>query len=152
MKKILFLLAVLIFLIAPLSVYASQTLDIDAKSGNATLTFTWTGAAAGGAVPNETTTTEITKAIKGMYITEVRTNPGATAPTTLYDIVLNDADGIDLMGGTLADRSATVSERAIPALSTGVYGATMITSTLTMVITNQAVNSATGTVKVYLSR
>ena len=120
------------------------------RNGFKVLTFSWTGAADDGTVPSTATSAAITAEIAGCYIAEARTNPGTTAPTALYDIVINDTDGIDLMGGALANRSATLSERAIPIMADGVYGSTAVDGALTMVITNQAVHSATGTVKIFL--
>lgn len=35
---------------------------------------------------------------------------GGTAPTTLYDVALNNSDGIDVLGGKAANRSATATE------------------------------------------
>ncbi len=115
------------------------------------LTFTCTGGSAG-AYPSTATSTAITASIKGWYITEVRTNPGGTGPTNLYDIVLNDTDGIDIMGGTLADRSITASQRAIPALASGIYGGTAIDGVITLIITNNIVASAVTVIKVFLTR
>jgi len=124
----------------------------------AILTFTCTASADDASFPS--TSTDIvdtdgryfTDKILGRYITEVRTNPGTTAPQASYDIVLNDSDGIDLMGGTLANRSATASERAIPALATGIYGGTIVGGAMTLAISNNNVNSAQTVIKVYLTR
>ena len=48
------------------------------------------------------------------WILYVETDPGATAPTTLYDIDLDNDNGRDVMGGALDDRSATVTEGTRP--------------------------------------
>jgi len=120
------------------------------RNGFKVLTFSWTGAADDGTVPSTATSAAITAEIAGCHLVEVRTNPGSTAPTAAYDIALNDTDGIDLMGGALNDRSATASERAAPKVATGVYGSAAIDGAITMVITNQAVHSATGTVRVFM--
>ncbi|MBW2105244.1 MAG: hypothetical protein JRI26_04265, partial [Deltaproteobacteria bacterium] len=46
------------------------------------------------------------------FLRHVETNPDGTAvPTALYDIVLNDADGMDICKGALLGRSATLTER-----------------------------------------
>jgi hypothetical protein len=116
------------------------------------LTFTWTGDSGDGTVPSTVTNDIISAILKGKYITEVRTYPGSTGPTALYDIELQDSLGFDVMGGSLHDRSATVKERAIPVMITGIYGGTMLDGALTLVITNNSVHSATGTVKIFLSR
>jgi len=131
----------------------TQTLkSISRDDSKMVLTFAWTADASDGSVPSTTTTATITAEISGYDIVEVRTNPGTTAPTASYDIVLNDTDGIDLMGGSLANRSETASERAIPLMTTGVYGTTTIDSTVAMVLTGNSVHSATGTVKLFLER
>jgi hypothetical protein len=46
------------------------------------------------------------------------TNPGATAPTDNYDIVVNDADGVDVAAGVLANRDTANSEQAYEASAT----------------------------------
>lgn len=130
----------------------TQSLAVISNSNLAVLTFTCTADSAAATFPDTPTSTDITNAILGMYITEVRTNPGAVAPQALYDIVVNDADGIDIMGGALLNRSATVSERAIPIMITGIYGCTAIDGILTISISGNNVNSAVTVVKVFLSR
>lgn len=50
-------------------------------------------------------------------IQTIVTNPGAGPPTASYDIVLNDADGIDLAMGLLANRSSTATEGVCPLLN-----------------------------------
>ena len=118
----------------------------------ATLTFSCVASADDASFPSTATTQTITDQIAGRYILEVRTNPGATAPQALYDIVINDTDGIDLMGGSLANRSATVSEAAPPAILAGVYWPRPIDGALTLVTTGNNVNSAISVIKIILSR
>ena len=83
----------------------------------------------------------------------IETNPG-TAPTAGYDIVINDAESLDIAGGMLADRSATLTERITPRLDStySIFGGVLVDSALTLVITNQNAASATGTVKLYLAK
>jgi hypothetical protein len=158
MKKTVLIFALALALLFPSSLWAAavgtctQSLPVITNSNIRVLTFTCTASVDDGSFPSTATSDAITAAIKGMYITEVRTNPGSTAPQALYDIVINDTDGIDLMGGTLANRSATASERAIPALVTGIYGGTAVDGALTLVITGNNVNSAGTVVKVFLTR
>lgn len=119
------------------------------------LTFTWTGSAADGTVPSTPTNAAITTEIAGWYVYAIETNPGGdTAPTTLYDVVINDAEGLDIAGGMLADRSATATEKITPRLDStySIFGGVLVDGALTLVITNQAVHSATGTVKLFLSK
>ena len=78
------------------------------------------------------------------FIRKIVTNPGSTAPTAAYDITLLDADGVDVAGGTLADRSATLSESVVPAQP--IY----VDSELTLTITN-AGDSKIGKITLYMS-
>ena len=54
-----------------------------------------------------------TKVIAGVPL-RFATNPSATAPSANYDLVVNDADGIDLAAGNLANRHTSTSEQFIP--------------------------------------
>lgn len=84
----------------------------------------------------------MTEAING-YVWMVVTDPGSTAPTASYDITLLDAQGVDIMSGNLADRSATVTEQAYPTRIRPVNGK------LTLTISNNSANGATGDVYIY---
>ena len=159
MKRITLILALALALLFPSSLWAAaapgtvtQAISYTQNPAIKVLTFTCTASADDASFPSTATSAANTAEIEGHYIIEVRTNPGTVAPQALYDIVLNDTDGIDIMGGTLANRSATVSERAIPALATGIYGGTAIDGALTLVITGNNVNSAVTVVKVFLTR
>ena len=89
--------------------------------------------------------------IRGYYLFFMITNPGATAPTTLYDITLLDSDGIDMAGGVLANRSATVSEEAIPLLASGVSGDRIVNGALDVTIT-AAGNAKIGELKLWFRK
>jgi hypothetical protein len=84
--------------------------------------------------------TAFSRDIEGLIL-GVDTNPGATAPTDNYDIVINNADGIDIMGGALANRDTSTSERAIPLQDSYAY-ASHVNGALTVVISNNSTNSA----------
>lgn len=84
-------------------------------------------------------------------IMHAETNPGATAPTANYDITVSNANAVDVMGGELADRSASASEQAFPKAGNG-YGPIVVNSVLTFAGANNSVNSATGTCKVIVRR
>ena len=86
------------------------------------------------------------------WVFQFITDPGATAPTTLYDITLPDADALDVSGGTLMDRSATVTQRAMPLVATSTYKAWWVDTALTFTLTNNSVSAATGTLKIYIRR
>jgi len=74
------------------------------------------------------------------WLMKVQTDPGATAPTTLYDITITDDNGEDVMAGALADRSATVTESVRVTVEN--YGA------LSVNVTN-AGNSKTSEILIY---
>lgn len=156
MKRLLLIAPVIAALIVPSIGWSAgsctQSLASTANTNVKVVTFTCTGDSSDGTIPSTDTSAAITTAISGFYLTEVRTNPGTTAPTALYDVVINDTDGIDLMGGTLVDRSATVSQAAIPAPISGIYGARPIDGALTLVITNNSVNSAGIVLKLFLTK
>ena len=141
-----------IYTMAPSTqVITSPIPTVSTLTPQATLTFTCTASADDASFPATATTQTITSQIRGRYLLEARTNPGATAPQALYDITLTDTDGIDLMGGSLADRSATASEAAYPAIST-VPWPRAVDGALTHTITNNNVNSAISVTKYFLAR
>ncbi len=115
------------------------------------LTFTCTGASDDGDFPSIDTTAAITSEIVGWYITEVRTYPGSKAPQDQWDVVINDSDGFDLMGGTLLNRAQT-AQRALPLWTTGQYADIPIYGTLSIVITGNNVTSATPIIKIFLRK
>jgi hypothetical protein len=84
---------------------------------------------------------------RGMYLYQIRTIPNAgRAPTADYDITITDSDSVDVAGGLLADRSASSTEDV---LLTQI--ARPVISDLTLNITGNAVDRATGQVKLFLS-
>lgn len=109
----------------------------DGNQGIRSVTWSWTSDASGDA--NGTAT----KAIAGQALRWV-TNPGSAAPTDDYDIVVNDADGVDVAAGVLGNRDTTNSEAAYPAANT--YH--VFDGQLTLVVSN-AGNAKTGTLTMY---
>lgn len=110
------------------------------------ITIDATGDAADGSFPAKT--------ITGMYgyVFKVVTNPGSTAPTANYDIVLNDPDdaGLDAMGGLIINRHTSNGEQVYPNAS----GATIpifLCGDYSLAITNNSVNSATTKIIFYLA-
>ena len=116
------------------------------------LTFTCTASAANASFPVTTIDATTIARLKSYKLVEAQTNPGATAPQALYDITLTNADGIDLMGGKLANRSATASEAAAPEVAAGVPWPRPIDGALTLTITGNNVNSAITVAKFYFER
>ena len=86
------------------------------------------------------------------FLLRLVTNPGATAPTTLYDITLVDDAGSDVLQGVGMDRSATDTEDApIVYAGTANHPAVSPSETLTLTIANQAVVSATTQITIWYS-
>ena len=106
------------------------------------VTWAWTSAADGsvGAAAVSTTTTN---AYSGK-IERLVTDPGATAPTDNWDLVINDEDGTDVLVGAGANRDTANTEQVLAA-SVGIVA----NDTLTMLVTN-AGSGKTGTVYVYI--
>ena len=150
MKKLL--LALFLILILAESIFAatpgtvtitSSTITVQGQASRKTVTLSWVASVDAATVPS-TTITAATYGIGGWYFYSAETNPGATAPTDNYDIVINDADSIDLAGGLLANRDTSTTEMVNVALGTlGQYP--IIRGDLTFVLSNNAVNSALGT-------
>ncbi len=86
----------------------------------------------------------------GGLVTKVVTNPGSTAPSDNYDVSCGDPSdtSLDVFGGALVNRDTTNTEQVYPVVA----GATMpvFATTCTLAITNNVVNSATGTVEFYV--
>ena len=147
MRKLIIFAMLVLFVWVP-TAYAAGTVTVAyTRIGDeyTLVTYTWT-AASNGSVP-----ATACKATMAGYVVKVVTDPGATSPTDDYDITLTDSDGVDVMGGTLADRDETNTEQVVPKIGAA-YGASFFTGGLTMTITNNSVDSATGEVMVYISR
>ncbi|KKN14825.1 hypothetical protein LCGC14_0992340 [marine sediment metagenome] len=97
-----------------------------------------------------TTTDTFTCVMNSMingWILRVQTDPGITAPDSDYDITIKDANGQDVMGGALADRSATLTESTRP-LSKGNYEAVETYGLHTIAATNTG-SSKTAEILIY---
>ncbi len=105
------------------------------------LTFDWLSDASG----DSTDTTAETQEIVG-HVSRVVTVPdsGGTQPSANYDIVLNDAQGVDVLSAGGANRSQTAAEDIEPDPPIIVVG------TLALVVSN-AGNVKGGTVYVYVT-
>lgn len=92
--------------------------------------------------------TETDEAIDGLvYLVE--TVPDATtAPTNLYDLTLTTRDGLDIMGGNLANRSSTVVQRAQPLN----YQAQSVLGKLTLNVSNNSANKGKFKVRIFYFR
>jgi len=78
-------------------------------------------------------------------ILELTTNPGAVAPTNLYDVTLIDEEGSDRLQGLGANR-ATATTETVPVVYSGstIHPAVGLYETLTLKLAGNAVNSAAG--------
>lgn len=109
------------------------------------VTLTCVGDASDGTLP----ATALGTKISGRLLA-IETDPGATAPTTLYDITLVDANGHDVLEGVGANRSASATEKANIVFSgTSVNPPVGVDDTLTFTVANQAVASANIVAKIY---
>ncbi len=71
-------------------------------------------------------------------------------PTNNYDIEILDPYGIDIFGGSLNDRSSTLAEQAVPMVGTASMARRVkVTETLTLRITNNTTDHATGKIFLY---
>jgi len=84
----------------------------------------------------------------GCSLLPIATDPGNTAPQANYDVTVTEAGGADLLLGVGANRHTSSSEVAIIE-SNGAYAVYAGTDTLTLNITNNNVNSAGITIKIY---
>ena len=124
---------------------AGTVTEIHSKNVVGVITLTATGDAADGGYPETVLETKISGRILAL-----ETNPGTPAPTTLYDIVLEDADGHDVLEGVGANRHTTNTEKAAVVYSgTEIHPPVEYSDTLTLKITNNSVNSAVTVIKIY---
>src|SRR5208283_2089708 len=108
------------------------------------LTFRCTADAATGSYPTTLVTPVVPSAVLGSRISTAEFAPGSPAPTASWSVTLTDTLGLDLLAGNGASLSATAT--------TGVtIGSIPITSTLTLAITGNSVNSAVVTIVVYIA-
>jgi hypothetical protein len=106
------------------------------------ITIDWVGDAANGTVPALSI-----PELKG-FLRRAVTNPGSTAPTDNYDIVIRSSDDstADVLNGALADRDTANTEVVIPTTSILFTG-----ETHSLAISNTSVNSATGRIILVVS-
>ena len=116
------------------------------------LTFTWLADDGNGTVPTTIWGDGVTEQPIYGYVVRATTNPGTTAPQDNYDITLTDADGIDVMGGALMNRDTVTSEHVGSLLQAGNFDWCFVDGTLTLNLSGNNVNSATGVLKVYIQR
>ncbi len=113
-------------------------LTSDSRLGHVrTLVFTGVGDGADGSFP----TLDIPK-LAGRLVA-LETNPGATAPTSNYDITLVDGEGLDALQGVGANRHTTATEKVpIVYSGTALHPVVADWQTLTLTLAGNSVNDA----------
>lgn len=114
------------------------TIEESAFEGVSKIKWSW-ASTAGGAADLVTT-----RAYYGEVLALVTNPDDVDAPTALYDVVVEDAEGYDVMQGAGADRSATATETAVPTAKSVAFG------TLTVKVTNAGA-AKKGTVVLYVA-
>lgn len=88
------------------------------------------------------------RTLQGWGLWMIETDPGATGPTDDTDFVLNSANGTDMLGGNGANAIDNATNNIVyPPVSPMFIG-----PSITLVISNNAVNSAIVYIKLYLVR
>lgn len=110
----------------------------NSKNGLLRLPIDWTSDASGDV-------SEVLANYFGYQLLSVQASPGATAPSDLYDVVINDDEGEDIMAGELANQSDTTAETyySDPPIP--------ISGVLTVVVSN-AGNAKTGKLLLIMTR
>ncbi len=115
-------------------------LDSDKRIGKYELTFDCTADASAATYPATAISAANLAKLATWYLYRAETKPGATAPTDLYDITIVNANGVDVVGGLLLNRSSSTTQDVLLWPSTGYYQVGL--STLTVTPTGNSVNSA----------
>ena len=125
---------------------AGTVTETQAKRGPVGIvTLAITADASDGSVPD----TDLATKISGKLLF-LETNPGGTAPTSNYDITVEDADGHDVLEGVGANRHTSNTEKVSIVMSgTEIHPAVGINDTLAFKLANNSENSATVSAKVY---
>ena len=158
MKRITALFAFLLVLVFTSASFgatpgsAVQSLTSTRQGEIITVNFAFTASPDDGAMPAIATSTAISTVITGLYLFAMETNPGNVTVPNAWGVTITNAAGYDLMGGTGAARSTTLTQRVVPAVSTGIYGANLVDGILYLNITGNTTVSATGSVKLFLSK
>lgn len=154
MKKILAL--ILIFVLIPVMAIAAGSVTVTRSTANGgeveIIAFAFIANAASAATVPSTSSSSVYPTTRAGYIIKVTTDPGSPAPTDDYDITLtDDTTGADLLGGEGTDRDTATSEEVVPKMGNA-YGANFANKSFTLNLTGNSVNSAKGTVYVYIAK
>lgn len=152
MKRLLFAVFVLLAAAVPanaagtLTGCTAQTDWADVGNGNWACTVTWVDDTSG-----TTGTILVPPKLYGTWAAVGVTDPGATAPTDNYDIVVSSTvsghwAALDVFDGNLLNRDSSATEKA-----TWSYAPFPAYGSLTFTLSGNAVNNATGTLTIILS-
>lgn len=94
------------------------------------------------------------RAMRGARLEAIETvpAPASTSPTAGWGITVTDDGLVDLLGGAGAARSATVPQRVLPVVSTGIVGTAPTSGDTTVTISGNSVSAATITIHLWFSR
>lgn len=159
MKFIKYLFLTLLLIMSSLPAIAansaiSHSMIVSGHEDNAVakITISWLADDFDGSVPALTIRSDYIAFLNNWVCFFAVTDPGTVAPQTLYDIVVTDVYAMDIFGGSIINRSATLSEQSLPLIATGTYGPRIVDTALTVTITGNNVNSATGTLVLYFAK
>lgn len=85
----------------------------------------------------------------GLLFMGVTIPDAVTPPQASYDITILDANGVDIFGGELLNRSQTLSQQAVPSIGS-VYGARFFNGVLTVAIAGNNVSGSKGKIFLYI--
>jgi hypothetical protein len=122
------------------------------RNGDVVVRIAWVSASDGTcSIPIDGTDNDDEFAIIfGKFLKTMRTIPsGTAAPTADYDIVINDTDSVDLLGGAGADRAADATEE-VHCIANSIKWARLIHTDLDIEITN-AGDTKAGTIVLHFS-
>lgn len=126
--------------------------QVTTTSDTRVVTFTCTGNSSDGTFPAIAFSTTTLAYVKGYFLYQVITDPGSTAPTDNWDYTITDANGVDVLGGTGANRHTTTTQMNFPLITTGVYYTPPVVDTWTVNISGNSVASATLVIKMIFIR
>jgi P pilus assembly chaperone PapD len=143
MKRLIGIIAVILILVASqvfaagsCVVSSTEKVVIDSKTQRVYVTLTCTGDGTIAAYSFN----PVTFGVRGWYLYNVTTNPGASAPTDNYDITLV-SDSEDIAGGLLADRSTSATQTVAIAPTT--LGYHMSDGIIAITFANETANPST---------
>lgn len=120
---------------------------VDIGNENWACTLSWTDDTNG-----TTGTIYVPASLYGLWAGAAITDPGSTAPTDNYDIVISSTvssrwTGLDILDGNLLNRDASTTEKSTWSMAPfPIYG------NLTFTLSGNAVNNATGTLTLILAK